>query len=143
MKSQISKQAYLIIAHKDDLVFYTLLKMLDDPMNDIFIHMDIKNRQYNIEKAEGYVKNASVYHVTRTSVTWGGESLINVELLLLRKATDIGQYQHYHLISGADLPIKTQSQIQTFFEANADKEFLRFEKKDFAYDDRVRYYHLL
>ena len=117
--------------------------MLDNPRNDIFIHMDIKNRQYNIEKAECYVKDASVYHVMRTSVTWGGESLINVELLLLRKATDIGQYQHYHLISGADLPIKTQSQIQTFFEANADKEFLRFEKKDFAYDDRVRYYHLL
>lgn len=46
---QVSKQAYLIIAHKDDLVFYTLLKMLDNSMNDIFIHMDIKNRQYNIE----------------------------------------------------------------------------------------------
>ena len=31
----LSKQAYLIITHKDDLVFQTLLKMLDDPRNDI------------------------------------------------------------------------------------------------------------
>ena len=31
----LSKQAYLIITHKDDLVFQTLLKRLDDPRNDI------------------------------------------------------------------------------------------------------------
>lgn len=43
------KQAYLIIAHKDDLVFNTLLKMLDHSKNDIFIHMDIKNNQYDEE----------------------------------------------------------------------------------------------
>lgn len=60
------------------------------------------------------LKNTSVYHVTRTSVTWRGESLINVELLLLRRATDIGEYQHYYLISGADLLIKKQSQIKAF-----------------------------
>lgn len=37
-----NKQAYLIIAHKADLAFKALLKMLDDPRNDIFIHMDKK-----------------------------------------------------------------------------------------------------
>ena len=97
------KQAYLIIAHKDDLVFNTLLKMLDHSKNDIFIHMDIKNNQYDEENVEDHIKNASLYHVERTSVTWGGESQINAELLLLEKATSIGKYQHYHLISGADL----------------------------------------
>lgn len=137
------KQAYLIIAHKDDLVFNTLLKMLDHSKNDIFIHMDIKNNQYDEENVEDHIKNASLYHVERTSVTWGGESQINAELLLLEKATSIGKYQHYHLISGADLPIKTQEQIQSFFESNADKEFLRFENDRFEYADRVRYYHLL
>lgn len=36
------KQAYLIIAHKDDLTFRTLISMLDNENNDIFIHMDKK-----------------------------------------------------------------------------------------------------
>ena len=42
------KQAYLIMAHKDDFVFRTLLRMLDDSRNDIFIHMDAKNKDYDL-----------------------------------------------------------------------------------------------
>lgn len=41
------RQAYLIMAHKDDLVFRTLLRMIDDPRNDIFVHMDVKNKEYD------------------------------------------------------------------------------------------------
>lgn len=39
----MKKHAYLVIAHKDDLTFRTLLQMLDDVRNDIYIHMDSKN----------------------------------------------------------------------------------------------------
>lgn len=70
--SPLSKQAYLIITHKNDLEFQTLLKMLDDPRNDIFIHMDKKNTQYNEAETISLVKKSAVYHVERTSVTWGG-----------------------------------------------------------------------
>ena len=38
----IKKHAYIILAHKDDYTFYSLLKMLDHEKNDIFIHMDAK-----------------------------------------------------------------------------------------------------
>lgn len=65
------KQAYLIIAHKDDLTFKTLISMLDDEGNDIFIHMDKKNKKYNNEETESLVKKAKVYHSPRSSVTWG------------------------------------------------------------------------
>ena len=141
--SPLSKQAYLIIAHKDDLGFQTLLKMLDDQRNDIFIHMDKKNQDYDVGTAASYIKKSAVYHVDRTCVTWGGVSQINAELLLLKKAVSVGLYQHYHLISGADLPIKTQDQIVSFFELNRDKEFVRFEKPVYSYQNRTQYYHLL
>lgn len=141
--STLSKQAYLIITHKNDLGFQTLLKMLDDPRNDIFIHMDKKNTQYNEAETISLVKKSAVYHVERTSVTWGGISLVNVELLLLKKAISVGRYQHYHLLSGSDLPIKTQDQIISFFDENMNKEFIRFEKPNYVYQDRTRYYHFL
>lgn len=67
-----TKQAYLIIAHKDDLTFKTLISMLDNSENDIFIHMDKKNKKYNLEETQRMVKNAKVYHSPRSSVTWGG-----------------------------------------------------------------------
>lgn len=73
----------------------------------------------------------------------GGISLVNVELLLLKKAISVGRYQHYHLLSGSDLPIKTQDQIISFFNENMNKEFIRFEKPNYVYQDRTRYYHFL
>lgn len=136
-----NKQAYLIIAHKEDLVFRTLLQLLDDPRNDIFIHMDKKNSSYDAEKIEGQLKKSNIYHTERTSVSWGGYSLVNAELLLLKKAVSVGRYQHYHLLSGADLPLKSQDDIVAFFEANEGKEFIRFEKENFTYRNRVQYFY--
>lgn len=136
------RQAYLIVAHKDDFVFRTLLRMLDDGRNDIFIHMDIKNKSYHQEETEQAIRFGRVYHCERTSVTWGAYSMINCELLLLEQAVRTGRYQHYHLLSGSDLPIKSQDDIISFFEEHGDKELIRFERETFVYDFRVRYYHL-
>lgn len=136
-----NKHAYLIIAHKDDLTFRTLVRMLDDIRNDIFIHMDSKNTQYDIETTEKLVKYSKVYHSERSNVTWGGYSQINSEYLLLKKATSTGKYAYYHLLSGEDLPIKTQDYIHNFFEKNNGKEFVRFENKLFKHDTRVQLYH--
>ena len=68
----MGKHAYLIIAHKDDLTYRTLLQLLDDPRNDIYVHMDLKNKTYQVEQAEHYVRKSRVVHTMRTSVSWGG-----------------------------------------------------------------------
>ena len=83
----MKKHAYLVIAHKDDLTFRTLLQMLDDVRNDIYIHMDSKNTNYDCSRTEKMLHHSSVYHVARTGVTWGGYSQINAELTLLQEAT--------------------------------------------------------
>lgn len=116
------KQAYLIEAHKCDEMLLTLLRMLDVPWNDIFIHMDSKNTDYQPETVECRMKYAKVFHAKRHSVVWGGVSQVKAELVLLKTAVAHGPYQHYHLISGVDLPIQTQEDIRAFFEANPDVE---------------------
>ena len=109
------KQAYLIEAHKCDEMLLTLLRMLDVPWNDIFIHMDSKNTDYQPETVECRMKYAKVFHAKRHSVVWGGVSQVKAELVLLKTAVAHGPYQHYHLISGVDLPIQTQEDIRAFF----------------------------
>ena len=99
------KQAYLIEAHKCDEMLLTLLRMLDVPWNDIFIHMDSKNTDYQPETVECRMKYAKVFHAKRHSVVWGGVSQVKAELVLLKTAVAHGPYQHYHLISGVDLPV--------------------------------------
>lgn len=87
------KHAYLIIAHKDDYTFRTLLRLLDDSRNDIFIHMDKKTKQYDFNDICSYIKHSRIYQVEcRNSVSWGGYSLVDTEMQLLKLATDTGKY---------------------------------------------------
>ena len=74
------RQAYLIIAHRYDETFKTLLQMLDSDENDIFVHMDKKNKQFDEKECRGLVKRSGLFFAERTSVTWGGYSQINSEM---------------------------------------------------------------
>ena len=44
------KHAYLIIAHGNLRVLELLLRMLDDPRNDIWLHVDRKAQDFDPEK---------------------------------------------------------------------------------------------
>lgn len=66
--------------------------------------------------------------------------MIDVELDLLKASTHNNKYDYYHLLSGQDLPIKTQDYIHNFFN-NSKKEFVRFQEEKFKYNNRVRTYY--
>ena len=69
--SNMGKQAYLIMAHKVDLCFTTLLRMLDVEYNDVFIHMDKKCQNYDETSIEGMVSKCHVHNIKRMNVAWG------------------------------------------------------------------------
>lgn len=138
----MDKHAYCIIAHKNDYTFCSLLKMLDDERNDIFLHMDEKNKMFSLEEIRNSLRFSTIYiPEKRISVNWGGYSQIDVEMLLLELATSQGEYQYYHLLSGEDLPIKTQDSIHQFFESINGRELVQFESEKFFHDTRVKVYH--
>lgn len=137
----MGKHAFLILAHKDDENFRTLLSILDNPKNDLFVHMDIKNQNYKKADIEGVIKHGKIYHTKRFNVQWGSYSMVKAELELLKKSTKTGQYEYYHLLSGDDLPIKPISYIHKFFYENSGKEFVGMVKNESKYKFRVsRYY---
>ena len=136
------KHAYLVIAHKNDYTFQTLLNLIDDERNDIFIHMDKKNAKYRFEDVAKQIKKSKIYQVEdRNDVVWGDYSQIATELALLELSTNVGKYDYYHLLSGEDLPVKSQDYIHYFFEQNRGKEFVRFENSTFLHSERVCQYH--
>lgn len=137
----MNKHAYLIMAHKFDLTFKTLISMLDYENNDIYIHMDSKVIDYDFTLIKTLVKKSNIYEIKRFNVAWGGFSQIAVELELLKAATRGNNYSYYHLISGEDLPIKTNEYIYNFFENCNYKEFVRFQEMDFKYNKRVQVYY--
>ena len=138
----MGNHAYLIMAHKNDYTFHTLLKLLDDERNTIFIHMDKKVKDYDPAVVQQLVLKSQVIHTPhRWNIKWGGDIQIFLELMMMETALQKGPFTRYHLISGEDLPIKSQDEIHDFFDQHPDKEFIDFMMGDFRY--RVQYYHLL
>lgn len=122
----MGRHAYLIMAHNQLETLKILLEMIDDIRNDIFLHIDRK-ATFTVKDVETVVCNSALYTVPSLDVKWGGYSLVECEISLFKCASAIGKYSYYHLISGVDLPIKTQNQIHAFFEANNGKQFVSFD----------------
>ena len=142
----MEKHAYLILCHEVTEVLKVLLHQLDDERNDIYLHFD-KKASIPVEKLkELSVKRAQLQVLPNpVAVYWAHTSLMEAELLLLRTASADGPHAYYHLLSGSDLPIKTQDEIHTFFQENQGREFVEYwndEKSQYDALRRVRYYYV-
>jgi hypothetical protein len=130
----------MIMAHDQFDLLSALISCLDDEKNDIYLHVDAKKADFPDFSAH---VTASTLHMIepRISTNWGGVSLLAAEIALLEHATKQGKnYDYYHLISGVDLPIKSQEQIHQFFDRHQGKNFISFEGPLVQYADRVKYY---
>ena len=122
-----------------------LILLLDDPRNDIYVHVDAKSHDFNQDQFNNLTKKAGLFFIKRKRVTWGAFSQVNCELRLLKTATKT-YHNFYHLLSGADLPIKSQDEIHNYFEENSETEFLSIHEgvmETKNYRDRIQVYHFL
>ena len=121
------KHAFLIIAHNEYPVLEVLLSMLDDERNDIYLHIDKRATELFQQIKKVKMQKAGFYLIKNPiEVYWGDISQVQVEYLLFETALSHGSYAYYHLLSGTDLPIKSQDYIHAFFQQNAGKEFVGF-----------------
>lgn len=141
----MQKHAYLIIAHNQFELLEILIKMLDDERNDLFVHIDAKVRDFDFKHFAGITKKSNLYFTNnRYSIKWASFDMVKAEYALFEKVFESNNnYNYVHLISGVDLPIKSQDEIHAFFEKNHGKEFVHFtsEKLNNTELDRVRAYH--
>lgn len=120
-----TKHAYLIAAHNQFGLLQKLVDLLDNERVDIYIHIDKKCKQL----PEIKTNKSGVFYVEPVNVNWGAYSQIQYELNMLKKATKCGKYEYLHIISGVDLPLKSQDEILTYFDNNKGKEFVQILDK--------------
>lgn len=141
----MSKHAYLIIAHNNSYILNRLLNLIDDKRNDIFIHIDKKTEKKALLKGCDCPKKSNLFFCeNRIDTKWGHISLVETELILFETARQRGSYRYFHLLSGVDLPIKTQNYIHRFFEENDGTEFVGFDNRPQTYSltDRINKIHI-
>ena len=134
----VSRHAYLIMAYNNFDVVKVLLQMVDDSRNDVFIHIDRSVKGFDPQALRQMCKESKVEFVPSVKVHWGHYSQIQSVLNLLEQATK-SQHSYYHLLSGSDLPIKSQDHIHDFCQKHQGKEFVGFGEGDFL--SRVRWLH--
>jgi hypothetical protein len=135
----MSKHAFLIMAHNEFGVLKKLIHLMDDSRNDIYVHIDKKVKGFEPHEYFQLVNCSKLIFVPRTPVTWGAYSQINAELVLLKSAVK-NNYEYYHLLSGSDLPIKTQDEAYTFFEQHKGLELISYNAQ--AYETKNFYFRL-
>ncbi len=137
------RHAYLITAHADFELLNRLIELLIDPRNDIYVHVDKRSTSFDEAGFLSRWQGMPVKLAPRRRVYWGDFSHVENILGLIRLALQGGEYDYLHVLSGADLPVKSQQYIHEFFEANKGKEFVAFNHLG-PYQERwVRYAHPL
>lgn len=140
------KHAFLIIAHDNWWQLKNLIQLLDYKNHDIYVHIDKKSKDFNVNFFNNITDYSNVYFFQEYDVYWGGFSIVQVELLLFRKANE-KNYDYYHLLSGMDLPLVDNKTFDNFFEREEKKEYIHFDEKALSTNPeinrRTRYYHFL
>ncbi len=137
------RHAYLITAHSKKAQLINLLHLLDDPENDLYLHIDKKAQGFPEEELRSAAPHSRVSFVPRLDARWGSEVFIDAILSLVCLASE-EEHAFYHLLSGVDLPLRPQDEIRTYFDAHAGEEFVSFERetaKPYIIEGRIGRWH--
>ena len=131
-----NRHAYLIVAHHRPDLLALLLEALDDPRNDVYLHIDRKAGK-DMDPARFTMEKSRLITIPPISVNWAGPSQVRCELDLLETAVAEGPYDRYHLMTGASYPLKTQDEIHQFFDDHREEEYLEINERNF--EERLKY----
>lgn len=132
----------MILAHNQYDRLQELIEVLDDERNDIYVHIDVKVGELPLLSAK---KSKIILLEDRVDVRWGDVSVVEAEYCLMQAAYSSGaQYRYYHLLSGVDLPLKSQEEIHAFFEQYDGYDFIGYYQGELSQelDRKVQRYHL-
>lgn len=115
--------AYLILCHKNPRQVEKLIQQLDDGNSDFFLHVDkkadISSYQFNITNVH-YVPEQK-----RVDIRWASIEMVSATLLLMDLVRETHtKYDYISLLSGQDFPIKSNTDIQLYLQANKGFNFI-------------------
>ena len=134
------RHAYMIMAHDNFYNLEKLLRLLDQPNNDIYLHINQSVPDFDQDFWAGLLKSATMSFAERVRVFPYTYTQVEGIVSLLRAATKT-THDYYHMLSGADLPIKPLREIDAFFAAHRGQEFVGFSS--FFPPDMVEQRHIL
>ena len=127
--------AHLILTHKNPAQLERLLKNLDHPNFDFYIHLDRKTPLEPFEYLAA--RPNTTFLQNRAAVYWADFGTIQATLNGFREIA-IGQYDYINVISGQDFPLKTADHIYTYIAERKGAEFITCESIEGPWKEAAR-----
>lgn len=118
------KHVAMIMAHENPLQVEVLVNELTKAGWETVIHIDKNMPLQDYTKLHNRLISDHVRFIERKRVSWGSYLQIETELRLLETAI-LWNADYYHLLSGADLPIKSLHTFDAFVCKHSGKEFVQ------------------
>lgn len=118
--------AYIISAFKQPDQLVRLVRRLNTATTTFFIHVDRKSSDEVYDRTlTGTQQFPNVTFLKRYRCYWGGFGHVQASIEGIKEIIERNiQYDYVILLTGQDYPIKTNHQIQEFFEANHGRSFM-------------------
>ena len=130
------RHAFLIMAHSNFSVLKSLISQIDAENHDIYIHINQKVKTFPMNEIIACAKKSKITFVDRKVVKYCDYTMMNAVKSLMKTAS-LTYHDYYHMISGADMMLKSNVEFDEFFEEKYGCEFVGFEAN---YDeDSVHY----
>jgi hypothetical protein len=134
-----TNHAYLITAYTNRPQLEQLLSLLDDERNDVYLQVD-SNGSLAVDGLS--LRQSRLIILPPFPMHWGGYSVIQAELNMLRAASG-NRYHYYHLLTGGDLPLVTQDTVHARLK-DSEVQYVDFAPEHRAMAHwKAAYYHLL
>ncbi|KAA6438909.1 beta-1,6-N-acetylglucosaminyltransferase [Dyadobacter flavalbus] len=136
---------YLILAHNK---LHQVDRLIGNLLgNDVYIYIHIDKRVHSSEiKQYNFASHKRVKVIrNRVAVSWGGFSMVQATLNLMKAACTHHQEGYCVLLSGQDFPLQPVHHINAFLNENYGKEFLQYWQLPYKNWingglDRIKYY---
>ncbi len=135
--------AHFIICHINPDQVMRLVKALQHPEADIYIHVD---KKVSIAPFLPIAELPNVYFIQRRiTVHWGGYSIVEATISGLRQILDTGiEYNYLNLLSGQEYPLMHADRIHGFFSGHPGRLFMNIfpeEDKLTEYKYKLKQYY--
>lgn len=142
------KHAFLIGCYKNPDYLYDLIKSLDGPRSNFYIHVNKENLSEFECLRKRLEDRGNITFVPPIRVIWGGMTLLQSLNIMLNDALKDEENYFFHFLTGQDALVRPLSDLYSFFDSNLDKNFLSVKKDKAPIKDKkakeldwIQYYH--
>ncbi len=140
------KIAVAVIAHNNFDNLQNIITALDHPQINFYLHID---KKVPLQEARRHLSENNQKRINfltnRIPVNWGGFSIVNVTLQLMKRSLR-DKFDYLILLSSQHLPIQPAEKIISYLETNHGKEFINYNELPYSGWngngglERIRYY---